>query len=212
MNLFTTLIAGIAFASTMAAKDAKAEALYQKLQDRLARATSISGTVAVNAFGRTDTYHFKYLRPNLARFVSKDAAFYQSGGKLYSYFPLDKEYTVEPAPEAGLPGGTAFNLGGIVGLESIAFPNEPKLMPSKLVKKTQAGKTYQGIVLSSPENKSFKAIVYLDPKSGLPASWTYSLQGFQSSGEFKQLVLNAPMKPVDFAFQPPKGAKLVKTN
>lgn len=185
----------------------KAEDAYAALQDRLSKATSVSASLEVRMLGEVDRYSYQFLRKNYAKIVSRSAAIFQNGKIYFDFSPIDNEYWQMAAPANGLPGGTAFSLGGIVGFESIGFPNEPKLRPVRVRTQKWEGLDVSTIELQNPTDSALKASIHLDATSNLPVGWQYSLREFQSSGRVRDFKLNPPLKPANFAWTPPKGSK-----
>lgn len=191
--------------------DPKALGMIKRLNDRIGQAKSAAGTVEVRMLGRTETFDFRFARPNLARFSSTESLFIQDGAKLYWYLKPEKEYTEQTAPRTGLPGGTAFNLGGLTGLEALAFPNEPAMVPVRAASESWNGKDCVAILLASNQSADLKVTLYVDRKTGLPQGWRYVFGEYVSTGIFHRIELNVATKASDFAWQAPPGAKLFKT-
>ncbi len=187
-----------------------AQAAWNKLQARMEKATSAAGRIEIRQLGWTETYHFKFLRPNLAKFSSKETVMVQDGRSLFTYFPSDNRYSEASAAKTGLPTGTAFNLGGLTGLEALAFPNEPTLRPTQLLERQFEGKACKALVLTSPENAEAKIVLYLDASNGLPAGWRYAAKGFDALGIFRELRLDVPLKASDFSWSKPAGASRIR--
>jgi outer membrane lipoprotein-sorting protein len=200
---------GFQFGAKPTAEQKKAQVAYDALQDKLAKATSIQLDLEVHSLDRVDKYKLSFLRENYAKIVSPESAIYQNGKTYYDYSPIEKEYWSRPAPARGLPQGTAFSLGGLAGLESIGFNNEPAMVASKLYLKKWKGLDTRAIDLHGQLDANIKTTIYLDPNSGLPVGWEFSLRDFKSSGRMRNIVLNPPMNPSAFAWNPPRGAKKI---
>lgn len=190
--------------------DPRAEAVVKRLGERVGAAKSVSGEVEVRMLGRTEVFEFKFLRPNFARFASNDTLLVQDGTKFYWYLKPENEYMEQPATKNGLPVGVAFNLGGIVGLEALAFGNEPPLVPERFSAEVYEGRDCAAIRFTSSANAEAKVTLFVDRKTGLPAGWKYEVGDYVSSGRYRKLVLDAPLRPSDFAWKQPPGAKLFK--
>ncbi len=189
--------------------DGPATAAFEALAAHLGKAASAKATIEVRSFNRVDTYEFRFLRPNFAKAVSKESLIIQNGETFFDFNPLDNEYFTRPAPAQGLPAGTAFSLGGLAGLEGLGFSNEPKWIATALVRKSYSGIPAQAIVLRGATDPNLRATVWVDAGTGLPLAWDYSLQDFKAAGRIKNLTLGHPLKPSDFAWKPPAGAKKV---
>ena len=187
----------------------KAQAAYDAVQAKLQKANSIKLSLEVHSLERVDKYELSFLRHNFAKIVSPESAIYQNGKMYYDYNPTEKEYWSRPAPSKGLPNGTAFSLGGLVGLETIGFNNEPKMTAKKVVAKKWKGEDAKAISLQAELDPNIKAVLYVGAKSNLPIGWEFELKDFKSSGRFLNIVLDAPMKPAAFAWNPPAGAKKI---
>lgn len=183
--------------------------IYEELNLRMAKANSVQATLEVTMLGETERYSLRFLRKNYAKVLSKTAAIFQNGKTYFDFSPLDNEYWQRPASPEGLPAGTAFSLGGIVGFERLGFPNDPKFEPVRVRTQKWEGLTVTALDLKSPTDAALKATLFLDAKTKLPLGWTYSLRTFKSSGRIRDLKLDAPMKPSEFAWTPPKGAKRI---
>ncbi|HRK21508.1 MAG TPA: hypothetical protein PLX06_06855, partial [Fimbriimonadaceae bacterium] len=205
---------GTSFGQTPPAPSSQGRAIdiFEELKSTLAKAKSFQATFEVNMLGETERYTVRFLRKNYAKILSKSSAVFQNGKVFYDYSPLDNEYWQKPAPAEGLPAGTAFSLGGLVGFEGLGFPNEPKLEPIRVKTQKWEGKSVVALDLQSPTDPALKATLFLDSASKLPTGWTYTLRTYKSSGRIHDLKLNAPMKRSEFAWSPPKGAKRIATH
>jgi outer membrane lipoprotein-sorting protein len=187
----------------------KAQLAYEALQTKLQKARSVKLNLEVHNLGEVDKYDFSFLRDNYAKIVSPNSGIYQNGKTYYDYDPVGKEYWTRPAPLKGLPQGTAFSLGGLTGLETLGFNNEPKMVAESIVQKKWNGETAKAINLHGEMDPNIKATLYLDSDSGLPVGWEFKLREFRSSGIFKNIQLNAPLKASDFNWMPPAGSKKI---
>lgn len=187
----------------------KAQVIYDRLQAKLKKSNTLKAVVEIKMLDRTDRYNLSFLRNNFAKIVSADAGIYQDGTTYYDYNPLDKEYWSRPAPKNGLPTGCAFSLGGLTGLETLAFTNEPKMVPLDAAQKTWQGKKVTAIRMRGQADPAMTAVLYLHADTNLPAGWEYELQDFKAVGTFQSFTLDSPMKSSDFAWSPPKDAKRI---
>jgi len=187
----------------------KAQTIYSRLQAKLKKSNSLKAVLEIKMLDRTDRYNLSFLRSNFARIVSPEAGIYQDGKTYYDYNVLDKEYWSRPAPKDGLPTGCAFSLGGLTGLDSLAFSNEPKMVPLSAVPKTWQGQKVTAIEMKGQADPAITAVLYLDPATSLPVGWDYELKDFKATGKFQSFTLDAPMKAADFAWSPPVGAKKI---
>lgn len=187
----------------------KAQTIYDRLQAKLKKSTSLKAVLEIKMLDRVDRYNLSFLRDNFARIVSPEAGIYQDGKTYYDYNVLDREYWSRPAPKEGLPTGCAFSLGGLTGLDTIAFSNEPKMVPTSAVPKTWQGQKVTAIEMKGQADPAITAVLYIDPATSLPVGWDYELKDFKASGKFQSFTLDAPMKAADFAWSPPKGAKKI---
>lgn len=187
----------------------KAQTIYDRLQAKLKKSNSLRAVLEIKMFDRVDRYNLSFLRSNFARIVSPEAGIYQDGKTYYDYNILDKEYWSRPAPKDGLPTGCAFSLGGLTGLDSLAFSNEPKMVPVSAEPKTWQGQKVTAIELKGQADPAITAVLYLDPATSLPVGWEYELKDFKATGKFRSFTLDAPMKAADFAWSPPSGAKKI---
>lgn len=187
----------------------KAQVIYDRLQAKLKKSNSLKAVVEIKMLDRTDRYNLSFLRNNFAKIVSNDSGIYQDGTTYYDYNPADKEYWSRPAPKQGLPTGCAFSLGGLTGLETLAFSNEPKMIPLDATQKNWQGKKVTAIRMRGQADPAMTAVLYLDQVSNLPAGWEYELQDFKAVGKFQSFTLDSPMKTSDFVWSPPKDAKRI---
>jgi len=187
----------------------KAQTIYDRLQAKLKKSNSLKAVLEIKMLDRVDRYNLSFLRNNFARIVSPEAGIYQDGKTYYDYNILDKEYWSRPAPKDGLPTGCAFSLGGLTGLDSLAFSNEPKMVPMSAVPKTWQGQRVTAIEMKGQADPAITAVLYLDPATSLPVGWDYELKDFKATGKFQTFTLDAPMKAADFAWSPPSGAKKI---
>lgn len=212
-TILIALLAASALGAQRSAKpdpdQAKAEAAYAAVQAKLQKAKSAKLHLEVHSLERVDKYDFTFLRENFAKIVSPESAIYQNGQTYYDYNPIDKEYWTRPAPPRGLPNGTAFSLGGLVGLESLGFSNEPKMIAKRVVAKKWNGEDVKAISLEGELDPNIKATLFVSAKTGMPTGWEFVLKDFKSSGRFKNIVLDTPMKPMHFSWKPPAGAKKI---
>lgn len=187
----------------------RAQAAYDAVHAKFAKAKSLKMQLEVHSLDRVDKYDFSFLRDNYAKIVSPESMILQNGRTYYDYNPKEKEYWTRPAPSRGLPQGTAFSLGGLVGLERIGFNNEPRMVATKVISKKWQGEDAKAISLEGDLDPKMKATLYVSAKTGLPTGWEFVLHDFKSSGRFKNVVLDAPMKPANFAWTPPPGSKKI---
>jgi outer membrane lipoprotein-sorting protein len=204
-----SLLGAAALAQKPDPTEEKAHAAYKNLQEKLKKAKSMKAILEVTMLGRTDSYSLSFLRDNFAKIVSSEAGLYQNGKTFYDYNPLDKEYWTKPAPAKGLPAGSAFSLGGLIGFDELGFSNEPRMVPTAMAPKTWKGLKASAIYLKGRQDPNMRAVLYLDAVSKLPVGWEYRLGEFQSSGRIKNLQLDVPMKASDFNWTPPAGAKQI---
>jgi outer membrane lipoprotein-sorting protein len=215
MPVTALLLSALALAAPLAGAQepdpvrVRAQKIYDALQAKLAKAKSVRAEIEVRNFDRVDKYTLSFLRDNYGKIVSPEAALYQTGKDFFDFNPVDNEYWTRPAPKTGMIAGSAFSLGGLTGLEGIAFPNEPRLVAVRALVKPFRGEKSTALTLEGQKDPSIKVQLYLDVKTGLPLGWEYKLQDFEASGVFKSLKLDVPMKPADFAWTPPRDAKKV---
>jgi hypothetical protein len=190
--------------------DANAARVLNVLRTKIAAAKSISGEYEVRSEGQVELYAFKVARPNFGRFLSKESAYWSDGQSAIGYYPSENEYFEQTASKEGLPAGAALNLGGVLGLEAIAFPNEPKLVPVKVSLKPFAGKACKAIEMLSPESSELKATLFIDAKTGIPAGWDYVFGEFKASGIYKKFEIDPAFNKGEFVWKKPAGAKKIE--
>lgn len=186
-----------------------AEEVVAKMTATLSKAKALQGRAEVVSYGETEAFDFKFLKPNFAKFQSKHLGVYQDGKSSYTMMLADKRYSVAPAPAAGLPAGASFNLGAMVGLEALVFPNDTKLTPTSAKEERFAGKDCYAVQLKSEGNAQAKITLYVDRKNWLPAGWNYALLDFSAKGQYKSLVIDPKLTPDQFSWRPPQGATRV---
>ncbi len=190
-----------------AATRERGEEIYGLLQAKWKSARSIAGTMEVRQLDRVEIWHFKFLRPNLAKLTSKEFRFVQDGTSLFAYSVLDNRFSQQRAPAEGLPMGMALNLGGVLGLERFMFGDDFHVRPNLGGGGAFRGRPCLTVSLVSDATKGFSGRLMLDSKTYLPIAWTFKSAGFESSGEFKSLTIDLPLSGAEFSWSAPPGAR-----
>jgi hypothetical protein len=174
------------------------EALLARMQEKLGAFTCAKGVLE----GRTKTgpaqIKFSLMRPNFLTVVGKDYELHGNGSAFYYYSPTDNTYM--QGPSSGMPPD--FLSSVLIGLEPV-IGLDRMLDPAGNVKTTD----FQGKKVLAMELSGRELVVdlYLDPVSLKPLGFKNMTNG--SVSVYKELVLGNAMKPKDFAWSPPKGAK-----
>ncbi|MEP0766021.1 MAG: hypothetical protein HRF45_05695 [Fimbriimonadia bacterium] len=183
------------------------EVAHKKLCDKLKAAKSLSVSVETRVNDKVaSSFTFKALRPNYSEMVSKTYEDRVDGTKRHIYYPDRKQFQSGDAPKTVLvrfPGLEAF----------VEEPRDRKLVGASTEK--FEGGDRQALRYEMPERPGFELTVYVDTKTGLPVGAKQVMpSGTGDATErsvlvyvYKDLKLDAPMKPEQFAWKPPGDAK-----
>lgn len=192
-----------------------AQATYSSILNKVNSYQTISGTLnlqTVKPSGTTaQNWNFRILRPNYYSITSASIANYGDGASSFQYVPKANTFTKSAASKQFIP------VSQLVGLESWTHAD----FGTPWIAATTKTATFNGhlcaaITMSPPNQMGDQEpmTVFYDQRTKLPVGFKIPLVGLATGtmmvGTYNNLKVGAPMKPSQFKWTPPKGAKLTQ--
>lgn len=199
--MYALLLAAALVAPT---QELEGEAVYAKLVAKLKPVKSLSGKVTVvwGADQQPETFTFKAMKPNFLRQESPEQGYYIDGKHDWAYMVKDKLYNkAEAEPD---------RIGGVwlIGFEPFMGGPQPEYKFLRPHEQTYDKREAIVLRVSEKEGDGTEYLIFVDRETNLPLGWEMRFQsGETASGKYADVVLDAEMKPEDFAWAPPPGAK-----
>ncbi|MFY9234804.1 MAG: hypothetical protein WAO58_10140 [Fimbriimonadaceae bacterium] len=180
---------------------------WAKLQERLKAANAIQATLEVQIGPTKQTMAFKLMRPGHVYYKMGPMEMYSDGKEGWMYMSEMKQYMKAPI------GSSDMRNLPMIGLEGF-WRDDKGPKPGPLVEKEESGKKVWATSLTYPQGAmmaGYQIELSIDKETGLPTKFTVSRDGKSEGGaEYKELLLDPPLKAEDFKFTPPEGAKEMK--
>jgi outer membrane lipoprotein-sorting protein len=179
--------------------DAKAEAAWAHLTEKLKAAKSLTGVYETRYGATKQRSTFAFLRPGSYKLESANFGMYCDGKTVWRWYPQPKQYQSTKAE------GT-FSASWLPAFEGLGELITPYKL-GDLEERMFEGRKCLAIPRSTPERRgSDHVIIYIDAVTGLPAGIERGTGEQTVTMVYTDVRLNPELRASDFAWKPPKNA------
>jgi hypothetical protein len=188
-------------------QEIEGQAVLDKMVAALSKHSSVSGVAWQYFADQKEKIRFKVLRPQYVALVGESYETWQVGRKTYFYMVKPKQYQefevpenlADWKPEVGALNG--FN--AILGQGSENMRAKPG--PAKRVE--FEGKSAWAVDFTPESFKDGSMILLVDSERYMPLGYETTFGKDKTKMVYEDVVLGAELKPSDFVWKPPAGAK-----